>query len=139
MSKKGFTLIELLVTIGIITILGSIAFPFYTGYRRGAARSEATANLSALSMCMDEYFSLNGNYNLGNLGTEAAITAALPCFRPRKASGGTTLKYNYSLASAAATFTATAAGRVGTVVSGDTGASSLTINQDGIKSGPWPD
>ena len=149
MNKKGFTLIELLVTVAILAILASIAIPMYTGYTRGAARQEATSNLQALSLCLEEYYAQNNrylppaanppqtyNWSVNNSGvvTTDTITGWLPSFQPKKA-GGTVNKYSYALTvTAVNAYTITAVAQRSPVA----GDPNLTLNQDGVKTGPWP-
>jgi prepilin-type N-terminal cleavage/methylation domain-containing protein len=157
----GFTLIELLVTVTILGILSAIAIPLYTGYQRGAARQEATANLQGLSICLEQYFAENGRYNpaadgalpitynwqmndAGAVTTPTSpagltsITTWLPCFQPQKSSGGTINKYNYSVTVGLAnTYVATASG-ARKPVSSDIGANAFSIDNTGFKNGPWP-
>lgn len=147
-AQRGFTLIELLVVLAILTILGSIAVPMYRGYQKSAARSEATTNLSALALCLDEHFVQESSYYKGtDSGTSAySWTNANNytdtgghlnnCFKPRKGSGGKVPKYDYSLSVTATTAYTATADAVRGLVTGDT---DLTINQDGLKTGPWPE
>lgn len=141
MDKKGFTLVELLVTVAILAILTSIALPLYTGYQKGAARQEATANLQGLSLCLEEYYAERGNYGTAgtyrweNNGATNNFASWLPCFQPKKASGGATNKYNYRLdVQTSTTYIANATGALRPVL-GDT---PLTLNQNSDKTGPWP-
>lgn len=147
-KNRGFTLIELLVVLAILTIIGSIAYPLYSGYQKIAARSEAQTNLSALALCLDEYFVEEGTYLYGTDTATKAYTWTNAnnfkdagghlnnCFRPRKGSGGKVPKYDYSLSvTAANAYTATADGARGLVASDD----DLTLDDEGNKEGPWPE
>jgi len=142
MNKKGFTLIEMLIAVALLGILSSIAVPIYRGYQRTAMRQEATANLSGLRMCLEEYYAENnayapgaGPYTWSNNGGTDTITNWLPCFNPRNAAGGVQNKFDYSLSRpSATTYDATATGRAGFAVSGDV----FTIDELGVKTGPWP-
>lgn len=140
-DKKGFTLLELLVTVAILGILGAIAFPMYRGYQKSAARAEATTNLMALSLCLEEYFAERGNYgvagtyNWANSGGTDTISNWLPAFKPKKAAAGTENKFDYRLQVIDANnYLATATGRAGFIVSGEV----LTLDEEGTKTGSWP-
>jgi len=142
MNKKGFTLIELIVAVAILGILSSIAVPIYRGHQRISMRAEATANLQGLRMCIEEFYAENNSYapaagpfNWSNNGAVDEFAAWLPCFNPRNAAGGVDNKFDYTLTRPATnTYLATAAGRAGFMVAGDV----FTINQQGVKTGPWP-
>jgi type IV pilus assembly protein PilE len=152
MNKKGFTLMELLIAVAIIGILSAIAVPIYRGYQKSAMRQEATSNLQAIRMCVEEYFAENnrygkddggGSYNWSGNGTTDNFSDWLPCFNPRSASGGVENKFDYNLTVNAdnITYLATATGRTGFQVAEDT----FTIDQAGVKGGddgsgnnPWP-
>lgn len=152
----GFTLIELLVVIAIIAILAAIAIPAYLGAQRKAARSEGESNLTQIKSLEEQYFQEYGCYRAGtfvnnagsvgtDLGTAPGAGVAAGCiglsdnigFRPGAAAG---LLFTYTVVAAAGpppTFMATAAGKPGTNVSDLTGASALTIDQNGTKTGGW--
>ncbi|OGW38427.1 MAG: hypothetical protein A2Y97_07910 [Nitrospirae bacterium RBG_13_39_12] len=140
MNKKGITLIELLVVIGIIGILAVIAVPAYIGQQRNATRAEAQSNLQNLRLLEEQYFAEHGCYYM--TGSPAACADAtrngvaqiqsnasgdffLRGFRP-----GDSLAYDYSITTTgtASCFTATATGRTGTRVSGE----SMDINCNNI-------
>ena len=77
----GFTLVELMVTVGIISILASLALPSYTAY---VMRSKIPAGLQALSVYqahMEQIYQDKGNY--GAQDCAAAVPAianfALSC------------------------------------------------------------
>ncbi len=137
MSKKGFTLIELLITLAILGIIAAIAIPAYTGYVRSGARQEATANLQALSLCLEQYYAENASY--GTPGTYTWISPAsnqlswLSSFNPQKAAGSAN-NYEYVLdVTGSDTYTATAIPERGPVV----GDGNLTIDNNGTKTGKW--
>jgi len=134
MNKKGVTLIELLIVIAIIGILAVIAVPAYIGQQRNAARTEAYSNLDSLRLLEEQYLAENGCYyrtggpppvctDVPNISGVTNIQAFLPGFRP-----GSSLMFDYSITinssgtggGTASCFVATADGRNGTRVEGDT-------------------
>lgn len=137
-NTKGVTLIELLIVLAIMGIIAAIAIPGYLGHQRRAQRAEATSNLENLRMLMEAYFADNGTYVLPGgspikyeVGDTTLSSAGnLVGFKPGSPED---LAFDYQIVSTAATFTATATGRSGTRVSGDT----FTIDEDNVRSGPW--
>ena len=147
MNKKGITLIEMLIVVAIIGILAAVAIPAYIGQQKSAARTEAYTNLQTLRLLEEQYYAENGCYyrtggncTNGNpaMANLAAIQAVLLGFRP---GDDAALNFSYSIATTTAAgsttvataFTATATGKVGTRVAGD----SFTINQSNVKGGGW--
>jgi type IV pilus assembly protein PilE len=135
MDKKGVTLIELIIVVAIIGILAMIVIPGYIGQQKRAARTEAYSNLQNLRLLEEQFFAENGryapnpdaarNYN-GTHGTaDDGIEDVLPGFKPGDAAS---LNFSYSLQSSGTgtAFTATATGKSGTRVDGD----SFWINQN---------
>lgn len=147
MGKKGFTLIELLIVVAIIGIIALVAVPIFVGQQKRAERTEAYTNLQTLRMLEEQYFAENGCYyktggNCTNTTisgvTDIQATTFLPGFRP---GDDASLNFSYSIATttasgsttAATAFTATAAGKAGKRVEGD----SFTINESNVKGGGW--
>ncbi|MEW6109104.1 MAG: type IV pilin protein [Nitrospirota bacterium] len=133
MQNRGFTLTELIIVLAIIGFLAAIAIPGYIGQQRRAARTEASTNLQNLRLLEEQFFSENGTYvGASGVYTELSTTlqTALPGFRPGNA---TDLNYDYSVVSAATTFTATATAKPGRRVAGD---ANCTIDQNNVRSGP---
>jgi prepilin-type N-terminal cleavage/methylation domain-containing protein len=72
--NKGFTLIELLITVGILSIIGTVAITSYIGMTLKASRSEAYGNLEAIRMFQEQFFAENAVYT--------ANLADVPGFNP---------------------------------------------------------
>lgn len=87
--QNGLTLIELMVVIAIIGILTSVALPAYTDYVIRGKIPDATSNLAAKRIAMEQYFQDNRNYYLA----DAAVPFGLPC-----ASDTTTSQYYFNFA-----------------------------------------
>jgi type IV pilus assembly protein PilE len=150
-NHKGFTLVELLIIVAIIGILATIAVPMYTGTINKSKRSEAYSNLQTLRLLEEQYFAENGcyyknsggvctNYTTAGTGKAAVIDiqTTLPGFKPcdtSMASDCDHLNFDYSIQTVAvgtanaAAFTATATGKVGTTVAGNT----YTINNNNAR------
>lgn len=62
MNRNGFTLLELIATLGILTALMMISYPFMTHHLVTARRKQAEAALINLAGRLDEYYSLEGRY-----------------------------------------------------------------------------
>jgi type IV pilus assembly protein PilE len=74
-AAKGFTLVELMITVAIVGILAAIALPTYNTYITRGRIPQATNNLAAMRVKMEQYFQDNRTY----VGACAAGTvAALP-------------------------------------------------------------
>ena len=59
---SGFTLIELLIAMAIAAILAAVALPAYTSYITRGRVPEATANLMAKRVKMEQFFQDNRTY-----------------------------------------------------------------------------
>ena len=128
MDKKGVTLIELIIVVAIIGILAMIAVPAYIGQQKNAARTEAYSNLQNLRLLEEQFFAENGCYYMtggacanNTINGVTDIQVFLPGFKPG-AEGP--LNFTYSITtsgtSAASAFTATARGKTGRRLAGDT-------------------
>jgi general secretion pathway protein G len=60
--KAGFTMIEIILVVVIIGILAGIAVPRMGGKTEKAKLSQAKSNITALSMAIQEYEIVNGDY-----------------------------------------------------------------------------
>lgn len=72
--SRGFTLIELMITVAVVGILGAIAYPSYTDYVRRSRISEATGDLSATRVRLEQFYQDNRHYG----STAAACGVAQP-------------------------------------------------------------
>lgn len=98
---RGFTLIEMMITVAIIGILASVALPAYQDYIRRTKVQEATSNLAAERVRMEQFFQDNRTYVGATLNTAA------------------TKYWNYALSNhTATTYTITAAPGSGSGMSG---------------------
>lgn len=52
----GMTLIELLITVAIVSILGAVAYPSYTGFVAESNRAEAKRELARVANKMEQYY-----------------------------------------------------------------------------------
>lgn len=59
---KGFTLIEIIVAIAIVGILSAIALPTYTNYVIRGKIPDATSNLAAKRVQMEQFYQDNHTY-----------------------------------------------------------------------------
>jgi prepilin-type N-terminal cleavage/methylation domain-containing protein len=60
--QNGFTLIELMIVVVIASILAAIAVPAYTNYSIRGKIPDATSNLAAMRVEMEQYFQDNHTY-----------------------------------------------------------------------------
>lgn len=117
---SGFTLIEMLITMAVVAILAAIALPNYTAYIARSKIAEATTNLLAMRVKMEQFFQDNRTY-LG--ACVAGTVAALPTSGSQKYFDITCPPANL----AATTYTVQAAGK------GDLNGMTLTIDQANVR------
>lgn len=140
----GFTLVEVIVAMAIIGILAAIAIPTYNRYVKSSRKVEAKTNLSSLSILLEEYNSLYGRYCKDctdsnahtyqyiedNSGTPTTNTMNWLDFKPKQATSGAAVRYNYSISATSNTaYTITATPVVSRGVVNET----LSIIQTGAK------
>jgi type IV pilus assembly protein PilE len=114
--NSGFTLIELMIVVVIVAILATIALPSYNNYLRRGQLTEATNNLSAFRIQMEQYYQDNYSYAAAAGGCGAALPTPAVYF-------------TYSCVATAATYTATATGVTGRL----TAAFTYTIDQANVQ------
>ena len=73
-KHSGFTLMEVMITMAIVAILAAIALPNYTAYIQRGKIAEATANLAAMRVLMEQYFMDNRTYVGGPCTSAGAAT-----------------------------------------------------------------
>lgn len=61
-GQAGFTLIELLIAMVVVAILGAVALPAYNNYILRGRVPEATSNLAAKRVKMEQFFQDNRTY-----------------------------------------------------------------------------
>ena len=61
-KRSGFTLVEIILVVVIIGILAGIAIPRMGGRTEQAKISQAKSNITALSVAIQEYEMMNGEY-----------------------------------------------------------------------------
>lgn len=117
-TQKGFTLVELMIVVVVIGVLASIAMPAYTSYVLRGKLTEATTELAAMRVKLEQYYQDNRTY-VG--GCAAGTVAPLP-------SGTKYFTYTCPTLTASA-FTVNATG----VVAQGTGDFVYTIDQNNTK------
>jgi type IV pilus assembly protein PilE len=123
MNRKGFTLLEILIVLVILAVLAGLAIPAYTSSIARSKSQEALQSLSATREAMQTYYATNNSYANASLDPASANYIG---YNPNSAAAGVTRKFDYTLASAAGTFTATATPTVASGLSG-----TATINEVG--------
>lgn len=118
---RGFTLVELMITLAIVSILGTIAYPMYTGYVQRSRRSDAWQALNTaqaqMEQCYAQYFAYNN--------AACTVTAASPSgyYQVQIASG-----------TSASAYTLTATPTNPGLQTADTSCSSFSVGNGGIRS-----
>jgi len=86
--QKGVTMIELMAVVAIVAILAKVALPAYTNYVIRGKIPDATSNLAAKRVKMEQFYQDNRTY----VGT---TTAGQPC-APDPAPGGTSKYFSFA-------------------------------------------
>ena len=148
---RGFTFIELIIAVTILAILAAIAVPSYRNYILRSNRSEAIANLSQMAMLIEQHRALHGTYCLSAAcigganenfiygesdagvknGTNSMGTGEnyLSGFRPKQASTGAAVRYNYAAVVTNNTYDLTATG----IPARNVRDTALGIDEEGVK------
>ena len=106
----GFTLIELMIVVAIVAILMAVAVPGYSDYQRRGQAQEAPVNLAAFRAAMEQYYQDNRRYGTGT-GTTCGVT-------PPAAPTAKNFDYDCTSPTGGQSYTATATGKSGGLVSG---------------------
>lgn len=123
---RGFTLMELMIAVAIVGILSMVALPSYQNHMRKVRRSDAFQALTNAAHLQERWYTQNNSYT----GTIANV------------GGSTTEKGYYTIAvtnpscttaGISTCFVMTATAVAGGPQAGDTGCTSLTITQAGLK------
>lgn len=131
MKARGFTLVELMVTLAILATVAAIAVPLYTDYSNRTYRTEAQADLLSAAQAMERFASINFSYensadtDADGAGDANAGALAGDIFTARSEEQ---LRYTFTVAAAAGTFTITATPNNPGVMSGD---GVMTIDEAG--------
>ncbi|HKT26594.1 type IV pilin protein [Dyella sp.] len=120
-SQRGFTLIELMVVIVIIAILASIAMSAYGSYITRAKVQAAKADLTALSLNLQNELQRNLVYGTHSNITTDSIRNAYKGWAPSQDA-----TFTYTLDSSPTTYTMTAQGKAGPLAT-----CSLTLDDAG--------
>jgi type IV pilus assembly protein PilE len=76
LKSTGFTLIELMITVAVVAVLASIALPSYRNYVIRGKIPDATANLAAKRVKMEQFFQDNRTYVPTPLGCTTDSTTS---------------------------------------------------------------
>lgn len=86
-KSKGFTLIEIMIAVAIVAILAAVALPSYRNYTIRGKIPEATGNLAAKRVKMEQFFQDSRTYVGATAGNSDTTTSKY--FDFSATSGGT--------------------------------------------------
>lgn len=118
---KGFTLVELMIVVAIVGILSMVALPAYTDYVMRGKIPEATSNLAALRVKMEQWFQDSRTYQ-NAAATACGVAMPLVTDSPRQVQ-----YFNFACVANASTYTITATG------TGSMAGFTYTIDQNNAK------
>lgn len=107
--ERGFTLIEIMIVVAIIGVLAAIALPLYGDYVLRGRIPDATSNVSALAVKMEQGFQDNRSYLLSGSTTKCVIDADITTLN------GTNKSFQFKCEPTATTFKITATGSTATM------------------------
>jgi type IV pilus assembly protein PilE len=67
--SRGYTLVELMIAVGVVALLGAIAYPSYASYVGKSRRSDATVALLGAAQAMERFYSEHATYTGATLGS----------------------------------------------------------------------
>ncbi|WP_332875208.1 type IV pilin protein [Variovorax sp. IB41] len=126
--ERGFTLIEIMIVVVIIGVLSAIAVPLYGEYVLRGRIPDATANLSALAVKMEQGFQDNRTYNLTGSTTKCLVDDATTGDIVKLNNTNKSFEFKCLAGAAPDTFKITATGRTNTMPGFE-----FTLDQKGIK------
>lgn len=111
-AQRGFTLIELMITVAVVTILAAIAYPSFNEYVRRGRIAEATGELSAMRVRLEQFYQDSRPSNYGSTAAVCGVAAPTsPSF---------TYTCNWGAGGSSQTFLITATGNASAGMSGYT-------------------
>lgn len=122
---KGFTLTEVLIAMVIVAILAAIALPAYSMMIKKSYLRGAQTDLANLSVVMNNYYQQQLTYPASTTSTTATKTE-LPSWKPTEET-----YFNYQITSTNNSFTLSATGIDGSILSGY----SLSLDNTNVRSG----
>ncbi|WP_341503070.1 type IV pilin protein [Gallaecimonas sp. GXIMD4217] len=119
-KQTGVTLLELMLVVVILGILAVVAYPSYQNYLIESRRSAAQGELMKMQLAMEAYRVKNTGYaaDLTTLGYTVGDPGDY---------------YSFAVSGATNTYSVTASAKSGTSQSGDSGCTSMSLNQNDSK------